>query len=105
MVPREKNRALQSVNLRVPINMLQTVDEIVCRRMGLSRNAWILEAIQEKIEGKLAANQRFHSDIEMVPKGYSGDTTTVLRQGFATRMIFRLFFKPCKFITFYNPLR
>lgn len=38
------------INLRIPKNMLNQVDEVMKKRVGISRIGWILEAIQEKLK-------------------------------------------------------
>lgn len=38
------------ISLRVPLNYLKDIESILKKRLGLSRTAWILEAIQEKLE-------------------------------------------------------
>lgn len=38
------------INLRIPKDMLRKIDEVMKKRVGISRIGWILEAIQEKIE-------------------------------------------------------
>ena len=37
------------VNLRLPMSMLEEVDEAVANRVGITRTGWILEAIHEKL--------------------------------------------------------
>lgn len=39
------------INLRIPKDMLKHIDEVMKKRVGISRIGWILEAIQEKLEG------------------------------------------------------
>ncbi len=38
------------INLRLPSWMLQEIDSIMESRVGMSRNAWLLEAINDKIK-------------------------------------------------------
>ena len=38
------------LNLRMPQFLLNRLDEVVSNRIGMSRNAWIVEAINEKIK-------------------------------------------------------
>lgn len=38
------------INFRIPSDMLNNVDEALKERVGMSRNAWILEAIHEKLK-------------------------------------------------------
>lgn len=38
------------VSLRITKNLLKDLDSMRCNRLGMSRNAWILEAIQEKLK-------------------------------------------------------
>jgi len=38
------------INIRLPQDMISEIDEIISLRIGISRTAWILEAIQEKIK-------------------------------------------------------
>ena len=40
----------KSVLLRIPADFLNLINEEVKKRVGLNRNAWILEAMQEKRE-------------------------------------------------------
>ncbi len=37
------------LNFRIPVQMLEKVDQALNDRVGISRNGWILEAIQEKL--------------------------------------------------------
>ncbi len=37
------------LNLRVPVSLLEELEEVLNKRVGISRTGWILEAIQEKI--------------------------------------------------------
>jgi metal-responsive CopG/Arc/MetJ family transcriptional regulator len=86
---------IQAVSVRIPMDMLRVIDQAVAQRKGLNRHAWILEALQEKLEGKQISTQ------------YPGDISSVLvlKNSFSANLLFKLIFKPCKFITFYNPLR
>lgn len=43
----EKKRC--SLNLRVPTQLVKQIDEVLKKRIGISRTGWILEAIQEKL--------------------------------------------------------
>jgi hypothetical protein len=45
-----KKNKLQLVPIRIPQHLLERTDHEVEKRIGLSRNAWILEAIQEKLK-------------------------------------------------------
>lgn len=38
------------INVRIPIDMLDNVDDAVDNRVGISRTGWILEAIHEKLK-------------------------------------------------------
>jgi len=38
-----------NVNFRLPTEMLQTVDEVLRDRVGISRNGWLQEAVNEKL--------------------------------------------------------
>ena len=38
------------INFRVPTQMLKKVDEALKDRVGISRNGWLLEAIDEKLK-------------------------------------------------------
>lgn len=38
------------LSLRISSEFLERIDNMVNKRMGLTRNAWIVEAIQEKLE-------------------------------------------------------
>lgn len=38
------------ITVRLPTNLLKDIDQETKKRIGLSRNAWILEAFQEKLK-------------------------------------------------------
>lgn len=38
------------INFRIPTEMLKQVDEALKHRVGISRNGWLLEAIDEKLK-------------------------------------------------------
>lgn len=38
------------INFRMPTQMLKKVDEALNDRVGISRNGWLLEAVQEKLK-------------------------------------------------------
>lgn len=38
------------INVRIPVDMLNDVDQTVNERVGITRTGWILEAIHEKIK-------------------------------------------------------
>ena len=38
------------INIRIPVDMLDCVDDFVEGRVGITRTGWILEAIQEKLK-------------------------------------------------------
>ena len=47
----EKKLTEPTVNVRVPADLLEQMDELRSKRVGnISRNTWILEAIEDKIE-------------------------------------------------------
>lgn len=46
----DKESLQKTICLRLPIDFLEMIDELVTKRVGLSRNAWILQVIQEKLE-------------------------------------------------------
>jgi hypothetical protein len=46
---KKKKKGTSYVQLRLPADLLDSIDEIREGRVGMSRHAWILEAIQEKI--------------------------------------------------------
>lgn len=46
---RKKKEGTSYVQLRVPLELLEQIDDVREDRIGISRHAWILEAIQEKI--------------------------------------------------------
>lgn len=46
----KESKKYKSVLLRIPAEFLDLIDEEVKKRIGLTRNAWILEALQEKRE-------------------------------------------------------
>lgn len=45
----DKDEKWNLITLRIPFYMLDSIGIIMVSRPGLSRNAWILEAIQEKL--------------------------------------------------------
>lgn len=50
-IPTEKTKKMWvTAYIRMPIALVENVDELRKDRPGISRNAWILEAIKEKIE-------------------------------------------------------
>ncbi len=52
-------RTLDRLNLRLPPEMFEALDEARGRRVGaLSRNTWIMEAIQEKLARDAADERR-----------------------------------------------
>lgn len=42
----------KNITVSIPITMLKEIEFFLNRRPGLTRNAWILEAIQDKFGGK-----------------------------------------------------
>ncbi len=46
----ESEKKKQFINLRIPIEMLEAVDQAVEEKVWISRTGWILEAIQEKLK-------------------------------------------------------
>ena len=38
------------INVRIPTEMLQSVDNVVSNRVGITRTGWILESIHEKLK-------------------------------------------------------
>lgn len=46
----DKEKKWSHVNLRIPSELLNNIDEVLDDRFGISRNGWILEAIQEKLK-------------------------------------------------------
>ena len=42
---KKKVKTIQSVVLRIDSKMLSQVDQVVADRVGLSRHAWLLEAV------------------------------------------------------------
>lgn len=48
----------RAVCMRVPINLLRAVDRRVKLRAGLTRTAWILEAVQQKLKAEEINEQR-----------------------------------------------
>lgn len=40
----------KTICLRLPENFLNMIDSVVNKRVGMNRNAWILQAIQERLE-------------------------------------------------------
>lgn len=47
--PTIKKEEWTKLILRIRFDVLEEIDELVLKRMGLTRTAWILEAIQEKL--------------------------------------------------------
>jgi len=47
-----KEEKWKLVPIRMPEKLIRELDDKIEKRLGLSRNAWILEAIQEKINRK-----------------------------------------------------
>jgi hypothetical protein len=53
--PTPANDHLHMTSIRVPISALEKIDELRKKRVGnVSRNTWILEAIEDKIEKELS---------------------------------------------------
>lgn len=48
--PQSDRKYFQMVNLRIRNDLLFQIDEKVEERIGISRTAWILEAIQDKLK-------------------------------------------------------
>jgi predicted HicB family RNase H-like nuclease len=48
--PPKKEKSWSAVALRVPTEMLEVIATLREDRPGMNRNAWILEALQEKIK-------------------------------------------------------
>ena len=48
---KETDKRSTHLNFRIPTEMLKKVDEALKERVGISRNGWILEAIQDKLKG------------------------------------------------------
>lgn len=46
----EEEKKNTHLNFRLPTEMLKKVDEALKDRVGISRNGWILEAIDEKLK-------------------------------------------------------
>jgi len=38
------------LNLRIPTSMINEIEQVMKKRVGISRTGWILEAIQEKLQ-------------------------------------------------------
>lgn len=52
-------RALDRLNLRLPQETVEAIDSARARRIGnVSRNTWITEAIQEKLNRESAKNNQ-----------------------------------------------
>lgn len=47
---KETEKKWSHVNLRMPTQLLSNVDEALEDRIGISRNGWLLEAIDEKLK-------------------------------------------------------
>ena len=47
---KKKVKTTQSVVLRVENKMLSQIDEAVAKRAGLSRHAWLMEAVQNHLK-------------------------------------------------------
>jgi len=53
--PAPSNDHLHMTSIRVPLSALAKIDELRKKRVGnVSRNTWILEAIEDKIEKELS---------------------------------------------------
>lgn len=48
----QQEKAWTNINIRIPVSMLKNVDAAVGRRIGITRTGWVLEALQDKLEGK-----------------------------------------------------
>lgn len=46
---KREEKKFTNLNLRMPTEMLKKVNDALQERIGISRNGWILEAIQEKL--------------------------------------------------------
>ncbi len=46
----EDSKQWTYINIRIPVKMLDNVDECVSNRIGITRTGWLLEAIHEKLK-------------------------------------------------------
>lgn len=58
MIDEQEITQWQTISLRIPQEMLKTVDHRVKERAALTRTAWILEAIQQKLKAEGQNEQR-----------------------------------------------
>ncbi len=79
-----------TVSVRIPLNMLYEIDDVVATRIGLNRHAWILEALQEKLTRKTLDKQIL--DVQNMRR---------FKPGIATIFVFKI----TKLLLTYNPLR
>ena len=47
---KDNKRKSTFLNLRIPKDMLEQINEVMKKRVGISRIGWILESIHEKLE-------------------------------------------------------
>lgn len=52
MVEEPENMIWKAICLRIPLELLEQMDEKVKQRAALTRTAWILEAIQQKLKAE-----------------------------------------------------
>lgn len=58
----EKKKEWTNVTIRTRKDLLVQVDEIVEERIGMTRTAWILEALQEKLKREKAIKKKVMTD-------------------------------------------
>lgn len=46
----EKKKSRKGLCIYIPTDFLDKIDKTLKKRIGISRNAWILEALQEKMQ-------------------------------------------------------
>lgn len=46
----ESKKSRKGLCIYIPTDFLENIDKTLKKRIGISRNAWILEAMQEKME-------------------------------------------------------
>lgn len=61
----EAKRRFSSVLLRIPIDMLQEIDESVKRRrpVRISRQSWIIETLHERLKAEKSRGSKYIRDI------------------------------------------
>lgn len=50
LINQRKEKKKVRVNVEMPPSMVESINEVLKHRVGITRNGWILEAIQEKLQ-------------------------------------------------------